>query len=112
MACIHEDEHTRRICQKPAIADTDYCRSHVQLYRCQFEIRKAVQNLAKPFKSKPAHLCYKMPVAGSIYCPHHALIMREEPAEKERWAKKMQAAKDRKAAEREALENSPLRANA
>jgi hypothetical protein len=108
MKCMYINEDNGISCRKPVYPDQDYCLEHLR--GCQWELRKAVPNAVDPSKSKSAMLCGKLPERGSEFCPKHALMSREEPAERQRWRESMQRAKDRKKAADEALATSPLAA--
>ena len=109
MICMHEDERTGGICRKRAVTGTDYCTQHLGLYPCPFEVRRAVKNASDPLRSKSTLLCGLMREQGSNFCPKHALIMREMPAEMGRRKAAAKLKRDAKRAEEEFIEHSPLR---
>lgn len=73
-------------------------------YKCQWEKTTGSGQHIR------VHRCAKIQAEDSTFCPHHALITASEDEEIGRRMEKARAGKERKAAMREYLKTSPLRA--
>ena len=101
MTCMYVDQGSGLGCTKIVYPGQDYCQKHLQ--PCPFVVRKGATE-------KASLICGKLPEQGSEFCPKHALIMREMPAEMERRKESSRLKREAKKAEEEFIEHSPLRA--
>lgn len=101
MQCSYFNHTTKQRCQSESEPGQKVCYEHIE--GCKYQVVKATNK-------RTAEYCHLIPEVDSDFCPKHALMVREQPLERQRWREKMERHKEGVRNQRAALETSPLRA--